>query len=125
MRTNHACACYQGVTPRHNDKDKRSHMIRPFSLFSALRIGLLAVGISAWAATALAQNKQIDLEVKEVDGTSKIQFKNLPCDNQPGEKGCVQADYGNSPILMWELDKASNKIWKLVRMQFSPDGALG
>ena len=97
-------------------------MITPSSPLSAVRFGLLAACAFVWTATALAENKQIDLKIMQVEGKSKIQFTNSACSDKPDEKGCVEADYGNAPILMWELDKDSNKEWQLARMQFSPDG---
>lgn len=67
---------------------------------------------------SFAADKHIDVNVYH-DGTEyKLGFDNSECPNRPNDKGCVEADYGNSPMISWEL----NSDWELTRMQFSPDG---
>ena len=71
---------------------------------------------------ALAEDKHIDLGVRQTTEGYKLFFDNSECPGRPFELGCVKAAHGNSPNISWELDRASRGEWKLVALQFSPDG---
>ena len=70
----------------------------------------------------LAEDKHIDLTIYLNGTTYKLGFSNSLCPDEPQKKGCIDVPHGNSPMISWELDSASNQDWELTRLQFSPDG---
>ncbi len=81
---------------------------------------LLAI---AGTSQVLAQDKHIDLAVRQTTEGYKLFFDNSECPGRPFDYGCVEAAHGNSPNISWELDSASRGAWKLIALQFSPDGS--
>lgn len=89
------------------------------------RAATLVAAFILWAAAttaAVADDKQVDLTVVSEGSGFKMKFLNSECDDRPDEKGCILVEHGNSPILKWELDSASDQYWMLTRLQLSPDG---
>jgi hypothetical protein len=75
------------------------------------------------AASGLsAKDKMIDLTVVGEGSDFKLQFLNSECSDTSKEKGCIEAEKGNSPMLKWELDSLGETYWMLTRLQFSADG---
>lgn len=89
-----------------------------------VRPGLLALALFGLAGASAVEgaDKQVDLTVVSGEAGYKLEFLNSECAGRPDEKGCIEADHGNSPVLKWELDRASGADWMLTRLQFSPDG---
>jgi hypothetical protein len=85
-------------------------------------VGWVLLALAAWGQ-AWAQDKHIDVTVQEQGGIFKLVFQNSACPERPNERGCIQADYGSSPVISWGLDAASSTEWSFTRLQFSPDGA--
>jgi len=75
-----------------------------------------------WPAFSMAQDKHIDVTVRQEGAVHKLVFLNSECPDSPNEKGCVTADRGNSPNISWRLDESASGAWILSRLQFSPDG---
>ena len=74
---------------------------------------LCLIGVSQ---AALAQDKHIDVTVQG----SKLVFLNSECPDRPGDLGCVLAEYGNSPMISWELTGVSSDGWTFTGLRFSP-----
>jgi hypothetical protein len=72
--------------------------------------------------TLFAQDKHIDLRVYQNGTGYKMGFSNSECPGSLQDMGCIDVEHGNSPIISWELDAASDQDWELTRLQFSPDG---
>lgn len=89
----------------------------------SIRVILTLLALLAPWATALAQDKHIDVSVQQQGAGYKLVFLNSECPDRPQEKGCVEAAPGSSPNISWELDDASSGAWVFSRLQFSPDGA--
>ena len=85
-------------------------------------LGVLTSAALAFSTAAPADDKRIDLKVISEGAGFKMEFLNSECADRPNEKGCIEAEKGKSPMLMWELDAGSEQYWMLTRLQFSVDG---
>jgi hypothetical protein len=65
--------------------------------------------------TLFAQDKHIDLTVYHNGSGYKMRFNNSECPGSPQDMGCIEAEHGNSPVISWELDSASDQDWELSR----------
>jgi hypothetical protein len=95
-------------------------------LLARVRFGkrcLPLVLLAIWPACSMAQDKHIDVTVRQEGAVHKLVFLNSECPDRAGEMGCVMADHGNSPNISWQLDDAGSADWILSRLQFSPDGS--
>ena len=84
--------------------------------------GLIILLLISSPFTLFAADKHIDLAVYHNGTSYKMRFDNSECPASPQDKGCIEVLRGNSPMISWELDSASNQDWKLTKLQFSPDG---
>ena len=84
--------------------------------------GLIILLLISNPFTLLAADKHIDLTVYPNGTSHKMRFNNSECPGNLQDKGCIEVLRGNSPMISWRLDSASNEDWKLTRLQFSPDG---
>lgn len=83
---------------------------------------LALLGALFLSQQALAQDKHIDVSVKQEGGVYKLKFLNSECPDNPNYMGCIQAAHGSSPVISWALDDASSEDWVFTRLRFSPDG---
>lgn len=97
-------------------------MAHDASRFRSTFAGLTAACCLAGAGAVRGDDPMIDLTVVGSGSTFKIEFRNSACTDRPGELGCIEAVHGSSPMLMWEIDSASEQYWMLTRLQFSVDG---
>jgi len=88
-------------------------------VFKAMCVSLISVLASPGV---MAADKMIDLTVVGSGTDFKLQFLNSECEDESKEKGCIEAEYGNSPMIKWELDSHGETYWMLTRLQFSADG---
>ena len=92
-------------------KTKNTHWVWVAAMFCVL------LPISAWG-----QNPHIDLSVTGSGDSSKIQFLNSACPQEPGNRGCVELGHGMQNHISWELDHDSWQAgWRLTALFFSPD----
>ena len=97
-------------------------MTRYFKQTARINRVILAIGVLVLCGDILAQDKHIDVEVKQSGGTYKLEFRNSECWDLPNDKGCVFADKGSQPIISWELVGDLATQWQFSRLQMSPDG---
>jgi hypothetical protein len=95
-----------------------------FKRFNNIRLNkpLIFLLLISSPFTLFAQDKHIDLTVYQNGTGYKMGFSNSECPGSPQDKGCIEAEHGNSPVISWELDSAAGQDWELTRLQFSPDG---
>jgi len=67
-------------------------------------------------SVALAEDKHIDVTVNG----NKLVFLNSECPERPADMGCVMAEFGNSPVISWQLTGAGSEGWRLSRLEFNP-----
>ena len=84
--------------------------------------GLIILLLISSPFTLFAADKHIDLTVYHNGTSYKMRFDNSECPASPQDKGCIEVEHGNSPMISWELDSASSQEWELTRLQFSKDG---
>ena len=92
--------------------------------FSKIRLNmpLILLLLISSPFTLFAQDKHVDLTVYHNGTAYKMGFSNSECPESPQDKGCIDVEHGNSPMISWELDATSDQEWELTRLQFSPDG---
>ena len=85
------------------------------SAFLAALLLLLSSGL-------MPNDKMIDMTVVGSGSDFKLQFLTSECEDETKEKGCIEVERGNSPMMVWELDGNGETYWMLTRLQFSADG---
>ncbi|MCW8873110.1 hypothetical protein ACFL33_04370 [Pseudomonadota bacterium] len=85
-----------------------------------IRNRTISTVLALWALVAcdvlLADDKHIDVTVSG----NKLIFLNSECPERPGELGCVMAEYGNSPMISWELTGMGSEQWQFSGLSFNP-----
>jgi hypothetical protein len=89
---------------------------------AALAFRTCCVLFVLWPVLTMAEDKHVDVTVRQEGGVNKLVFLNSECPDRPNESGCVTADRGNSPNISWQLDSSAAGAWVFSRLQFSPDG---
>ena len=66
--------------------------------------------------SAQAADKHINVTVSG----NKLVFQNSECPDRPSEMGCITAEYGNSPMISWELTGPGSEQWQFSGLGFGP-----
>jgi len=84
-------------------------------LIKTIKFVLFVVSLASSAA-AVAADKHINVTVSG----NKLVFQNSECPDRPSEMGCVEAEYGNSPVISWELTGTGSDQWQFSGLGFGP-----